>query len=335
MANTRKLWLILALIMISSFGVLGLLGREIYVQAPPVPARVVSEDGTVVFTGADVDTGRQAWQSAGGMELGSIWGHGAYLAPDWSADWLHRESMALLDGWSQAAFGMTFADLHPEKQAALQARLKLEMSTNRYDAATGDLVVSADRAAAIQSVAAHYVDLFGDAPALSTLREQYAMPENAMPDIARRQAMTAFFFWTSWASAADRPGEAGITYTNNWPHEPLLGHAPTTGAVVWSVLSVILLIAGVGALVWYHAATNGSQPHAAVPATDPVPGPFSARTTSAMSSVPTRRPAGSTTGMMRWLVRSSNSTASETWASGRVPPSGSGGESASPGVSST
>ena len=106
MTNTRKLWLILTLITIGSFGVLGLIGREIYVTAPPVPARVVSEDGTVLFTGADVDTGRQAWQSAGGMQLGSIWGHGAYLAPDWSADWLHRESVALLDGWSQAEFGM-------------------------------------------------------------------------------------------------------------------------------------------------------------------------------------------------------------------------------------
>ena len=148
MTNTRKLWLILTLIMISSFGVLGLLGREIYVQAPPVPARIVSEDGTVLYTGADVDTGRQAWQSAGGMQLGSIWGHGAYLAPDWSADWLHRESMALLDGWSQAEFGMPFAELHPEKQAALQARLKQEMAANRYNAATGDLVVSIDRAAA-------------------------------------------------------------------------------------------------------------------------------------------------------------------------------------------
>jgi nitric oxide reductase subunit B len=270
MANTKRLWLILTLVMLTSFGALGLLGREIHVKAPPVPARVISEDGSVLFTSADVDTGRQAWQSAGGMQLGSIWGHGAYLAPDWSADWLHRESVALLDGWSQKEFGMPFADLHPERQAALQARLKQEMATNRYDPKTGDLVVSLDRATAIKSVARHYVDLFGDALELSTLREQYAMPENPMPDPARRDAMAAFFFWSSWASAAERPGEDGITYTNNWPHEPLLGHAPTTGSVVWSVLSVILLIAGVGALVWYHAVVSAGQPHAKVPATDPL-----------------------------------------------------------------
>jgi nitric oxide reductase subunit B len=204
------------------------------------------------------------------MELGSIWGHGAYLAPDWSADWLHRESVALLDGWSQVAAGRPFAELDPEHQAALQARLKHEMATNRYQPDTGDLIVSIDRAAAIRKVASHYVDLFGDALALSTLRKQYAMPENAMPDAARRNAMTAFFFWTALASAAERPGDPGVTYTNNWPHEPLLGHAPTTGAVVWSVLSVILLIAGVGALVWYHAVSSANQPHVTVPAADPL-----------------------------------------------------------------
>jgi nitric oxide reductase subunit B len=267
--NTKRLWFILGLVMIASFAVLGLLGREIYVTAPPVPDEIVSEDGTVLYTAEDIQTGRKAWQSAGGMQLGSIWGHGAYLAPDWSADWLHRESVALLDRWSQAEAGGPFAELDAERQAALRARLKEEMRTNRYDAATGRLVVSADRAAVMAEVASHYVDLFGDAPALDALREDYAMPDNAMPDEARRQAMAAFFFWTSWASAAQRPGD-DVTYTNNWPHEPLLDHAPTTGSVVWSVVSVLMLIAGVGALIWYHAATNHGQPHATVPATDPL-----------------------------------------------------------------
>ncbi|MGH6886268.1 MAG: nitric-oxide reductase large subunit, partial [Geminicoccales bacterium] len=147
--------------------------------------------------------------------------------------------------------------------------LKAELRANRYDPASGVLTVSEDRAAAIRAVASHYVDLFGDAPALAVLRENYAMPENAMPDLQRRQAMTAFFFWTSWASAAERPGD-GVTYTNNWPHEPLLGHAPTTGSVVWSVVSVILLIAGIGMLVWYHAMSRASEAHPTIPTADPL-----------------------------------------------------------------
>jgi nitric oxide reductase subunit B len=131
------------------------------------------------------------------------------------------------------------------------------------------LTVSNDRAAAIADVARHYVDLFGDAADLSKLRSDYAMPDNAVPDRAHRQAMTAFFFWTSWATATNRPGES-VTYTSNWPHEPLLGHVPTTGAVVWSVLSVILLIAGIGMMVWYHAMARASESHPTIPSADPL-----------------------------------------------------------------
>ena len=37
----------------------------------------------------------------GGMEVGSIWGHGSYVAPDWTADWIHREAEFILNEWSQ------------------------------------------------------------------------------------------------------------------------------------------------------------------------------------------------------------------------------------------
>jgi hypothetical protein len=64
--------------------------------APPMPEAVVARDGRVVFARDDIERGRQVWQSIGGQQLGSIWGHGALVAPDWSADWLHREAMALV-----------------------------------------------------------------------------------------------------------------------------------------------------------------------------------------------------------------------------------------------
>ena len=102
MSSTRKLWLGLAALLIVSFGVLLWAGTEIFRTAPPVPERVVSESGQVVYTRADIERGRQVWQSMGGMQLGSIWGHGAYVAPDWSADWLHREATNVLDIWARA-----------------------------------------------------------------------------------------------------------------------------------------------------------------------------------------------------------------------------------------
>lgn len=189
----------------------------------------------------------------GGPEVGSVWGHGAYVAPDWTADWLHREAVWILDTWAQAEYGKKYDDLGAEPKAALRARPMQEMRTNTYDPDTGGLVVSPVRAEAIRAVAAHYDGLFGDEPALADLREAYAIRANTVPDPARRAKMSSFFFWSAWAATTNRPG-SDVTYTNNWPPEHLVGNRPTGEAIVWSVVSFVLLLAGVGALVWYYAA---------------------------------------------------------------------------------
>jgi nitric oxide reductase large subunit len=94
--TTRKLWLGFIAVMTISFGVLLYYGREIYREAPPVPEKVVTADGTVIFSGQEIKDGQNVWQSLGGHQLGTIWGHGAYQAPDWSADWLHKEAVFML-----------------------------------------------------------------------------------------------------------------------------------------------------------------------------------------------------------------------------------------------
>src|SRR5690606_23802921 len=128
------------------FAVLLFYGRQIYVQAPPIPERVATPDGRALFTGQDIRDGLNVWQSMGGQQVGSVWGHGAYVAPDWNADWLHRESLMLLDRWADAEHGATFDELEVGARAALRDRLEREMRTNTYDEASGDLVISEDRA---------------------------------------------------------------------------------------------------------------------------------------------------------------------------------------------
>ena len=81
MTYSKKLWLWLGGIFLLSFAILGLIGREIYVTAPPVPASVTSASGETLFTKADIQDGREVWQTLGGMQLGSVWGHGGYVAP--------------------------------------------------------------------------------------------------------------------------------------------------------------------------------------------------------------------------------------------------------------
>jgi nitric oxide reductase subunit B len=124
----------------------------------------------------------------GGHQMGSVWGHGSYVAPDWTADWLHRESVALLDLWAERETGRKYADLDPPQQASFQARLQAEMRANTYDPSTGTVTISDDRARALATVADHYDRLFGDDPALQSLREDYAIQENPIPVAANRAA---------------------------------------------------------------------------------------------------------------------------------------------------
>lgn len=270
--NYRRLWAGLIAVMAGSFAVLIYYGNDLYHKMPPIPTRVVGPNGEVLFTGQDIRDGQNVWQSAGGQQMGSVWGHGAYVAPDWSADWLHRECVWLLDRWARAQHGKAYPELAAPEQAALRARLGEELRTNGHQAGSGDLVVSADRVESIRAVADHYVRLFGGAPELARLREAYAIPSNVLPDADRRHRLTAFFFWASWACVAARPGES-ISYTQNWPPEPLVGNVPTAANVVWSVASFVLLLAGVGALAWYNAVLkHQEEPPHDLPDRDPLLG---------------------------------------------------------------
>jgi nitric oxide reductase subunit B len=270
MDSTRKLWIGLATLLIVSFAILLAMGGEIHRKAPPMPEQVVGESGEIIFTRADIEQGRIVWQSIGGMQLGSIWGHGSYVAPDWSADWLHREAVALADIWSRRETGAEFSVLGEEQQAALAGRLRTALRANTYDGATGRIMLSTDRVAAISNVAAHYESLFGNDPATATLREAYAMKNNTMPDASHRRHLTAFFWWTAWAAMTERPGGT-VTYRNNWPGEPLIGNRPTAGMYLWSAFSVVFLIAGIALLGWHHAITHGRGENGhRLPATDPL-----------------------------------------------------------------
>ena len=191
MSTTRRLWLGLAALLIVGFSTLLWMGGEIYRQAPPMPEAVVAADGTTLYTRADIELGRQVWQSIGGQQLGSIWGHGALVAPDWTADGLHREAVAWLDLRAQNAYGKPYDALGEGDRAKLQAELKPLIRANTYDASTGRIVVSDERAQAIAQVSAHYRSLFSSDPGTRALRETYAMRENTIADEAHRRAIGA------------------------------------------------------------------------------------------------------------------------------------------------
>ena len=235
------------------FATLLYFGREIYQMAPPIPETVVSQSSQAVFSREEIQRGQNVWQSMGGMQQGSIWGHGSYLAPDWSADWLHREAVALLDVISREEQGVDFDALALRDAEWMRGELRLEMRENTYDAGSGSLTISDRRAEAVDEVGAHFRRLFmAQGEEALHLREQYALPIQTSLSAENAHALNAFFFWTAWAATTERPGR-DYTYTSNWPHEPLVGNAPTAPVFMWSIIPIFLLLAGIGAIVWFYA----------------------------------------------------------------------------------
>ncbi len=269
MGEYKKYWIAVVAVLIIGFSILGYLGTDVYHQAPPVPTAYVSQDGQVLFTKEDILHGQSAWQSTGGQSVGTVLGHGAYQAPDWTADWLHKEVSIMLDIKSQEAFGVLYNQLGPAQQAAVKEVVKEEYlgSAVRDD---GTVVLSPERITAMNITGRYFVELYGDNPELTLTRDHFAMKDNTLPELQDRIDMARFFFWTTWMASTQRPG-TDATYTNNWPHEPLLDHNPTPESVAWSVVSVIILLCGIGVVVWLWSFCKKDDEHALVPpAEDPI-----------------------------------------------------------------
>ncbi|MBI5480872.1 MAG: nitric-oxide reductase large subunit [Deltaproteobacteria bacterium] len=251
MNNHRTLAIVL-FVVVAAFTVLLFGGARIDRYKPPIPERIVAAAGRVVFSGDDVRAGQRYYLARGGQHLGSIWGHGAYLAPDWSADALHR--VALVAAALQAGRGLedagrfVHADLEalpPGERGRVEALVAAELKQNRYDDATRTLTLSPGQEAAVPALVAYYTTLF------SRGSDAMSIPKGVVDSPANGRLVSAFFFWTAWAAVTNRPG-ADYTYTANWPYDPLAGNRPLPNAVLWSIVSVVLLLLGIALALFLY-----------------------------------------------------------------------------------
>jgi nitric oxide reductase subunit B len=225
-----KVWLqASALVILFGFFVLGLLAYRTYTAEPPIPVRTVDPAGNVIFTGEEVSQGQEVFLRNGLMEYGSIFGHGAYLGPDFTADYLHRAAVEV-----EKEYGGTSSD-------SAEVRTRTDFQTNRFNPQTRTLQLTTAQAVAFDRVRQHYQEYF------STPTTQFGLRPKAITDHQQIKQLTAYFSWSAWAASAHRPGQ-NYSYTNNWPPEPLVGNQATANTIVWSVVSLIALLGGIGLL---------------------------------------------------------------------------------------
>ena len=231
------------LVMIVGFSVLSFVTVLTYSNAPPIPEQVTDETGNVVFTGADVQNGQEVFLKYGLMEHGSLWGHGAYLGPDYSAEYLHRLSEITRDTVATRKYGKPYAQLTLDEQSAAAAQTIAVLKQNRYQPTTRTLQLSPGEVAAYRTQLPEWSDYFTRKDAAPGL------PPNFIQNAGNLKSLTAYFAWAAWATVADRPGK-DYSYTNNWPYEPNVGNRPSTEAYVWSALSLITLLSGIGLILF-------------------------------------------------------------------------------------
>ena len=212
-----------AIVLLFGFFVMGLLAYRTYKDEPPIPNRTVDPSGKILFSGDDVIAGQEVFLRNGLMEYGSIFGHGAYLGPDFTADYLHRAALASID-----EYGGDNSDRARQQTIA-------EFKANRFDPATGTLNYTSAQSIAFQKIQVYYADFFA---APST---EHGLRPAAITNPEDIRQLTAFFSWSAWAASTLRPG-LNYTYTNNWPPEPLVDNHASADTLLWSVLSLVALL---------------------------------------------------------------------------------------------
>ncbi|HEX9022579.1 MAG TPA: cbb3-type cytochrome c oxidase subunit I, partial [Geobacteraceae bacterium] len=231
------------LVMVLGFTILIWVAARSYQDAPPIPARVVGPAGETLFSRDDILAGQQVFLRHALMENGTIWGHGAYLGPDFSAAYLHALSVETSEMIARARFNRDPGTLSEAERDAVEAETGELLKQNRHDPRSGTLTFTAPEAASYQKQIARWAAYF------SRPAGNGGLPAAYITDAEDLHRLTAFFAWTAWASVANRPGKP-YSYTNNFPYDRTAGNTPSSDAILWSALSLITLLAGTAGVLF-------------------------------------------------------------------------------------
>ena len=225
------------IVMLVGFSVLIYLTINAYRSSPPIPEKVTTDAGEVVFTRADVQAGQEVFLKYGLMDNGTIWGHGAYLGPDFSAAYLHAISLEASEEISQQTYQKPFDQLVESDKLLVQTAVASLLKVNRYDPSSGVLTFTQPESVTFGNQILYWTQYFASPVTAAGLKS------SLITDPVELKQLTSFFAWAAWVSVAKRPDKP-YSYTNNFPYDPSVGNLATTDAMLWSAISLIALLGG-------------------------------------------------------------------------------------------
>jgi len=223
-----------------------------YQEAPPIPEEVVGPDGETIATGESIQDGKAAFQQYGLMNHGSILGNGAYYGEDYTADTLDLKAEHMREYYAQEEYGASYDSLSGPEQAAVAETVREDLDES-HDG--GAIEYSAAEVYAHEQVRETYVERYHEGD------HDRGVPAGMIESSGEAEDFADFALWTAWFSHTDRPGSDN-SYTNEWPYSPAAGNDATGAAMIWSVISMVLLVGAAGAAILLYKSVRLPEPSA-------------------------------------------------------------------------
>jgi nitric oxide reductase subunit B len=216
---------------------------------PPIPEKVTDSAGLVIFTRSDIENGQQLFLKKALMDNGSIWGHGAYMGPDFSAQYLHNLALEVTGFIASEKYKTPISAISAEEKQALVILTRDFMSKNRYNYESHNLLFTQPEIKSFNEQTSFWRDYF------QKPESNRGLPKTLITDPGELRQLTSFFAWAAWATTTNAPGK-NYSYTNNFPYEPLIGNGPSSATILWSALSLITLLAGIALILFFFGRFN-------------------------------------------------------------------------------
>ena len=214
-------------------------------NAPPQPAAFVSPTGQILMTRADLLAGKAGFQRADLMDYGSLYGMGSYFGEDYTAEYLVELAKATEANLATAIYGKPLAALDPGQQYMVRREMRHELQ----GIALHDKVVTLPDAVAkaVVTLRPQIVHTLLTTNLKTGWTKAYSLDEKSAA------ATADFLIYSSLTTVARRPG-TNVSYTSNWPYEPLVGNAPTAATFSWTWASFLFTFLMFGAVlyIWYN-----------------------------------------------------------------------------------
>ncbi|MBY7663319.1 nitric-oxide reductase large subunit [Staphylococcus agnetis] len=250
----RTLSKVLISILVAVFSILLLGGWLIFENEAPRPTKVVDENGKTLISKAELISGQAIYEKYGLTDYGSYLGNGSYLGPDYTAETLHQYIQGMHHYYAQTLHHKSFKNLTQMQQAGIEDKVRKEIRINRYSKTKDELVLTDAQVAGLKHVRQFYQKEFVNNP------KQAGLPQNMIDQFTiddymvkgnKIEHLSDFFFWGAWLSSTDRP-DRQFSYTNNWPYDAQVGNTMPSEALIWSAISVALLVAGVAIIIYFQ-----------------------------------------------------------------------------------